>query len=171
VPWRRVRWPRWRWRGGCIAGRAPRAANVYLFAAVGVAVFVGSLATLRAWLIAAAGPVAVVIAAALARRLRSAALGACGGLCEFERSRVMVWTALAPRRVRSVTRAAIALTGRMWPGRPSWSASAAAKVRPAARDRSAAAAERTRMSSRLRVCARAPSPRSLGQRRALRMLP
>ena len=75
------------------------AVNAYLFALVAVAVFVGSLATLRAWLVAAAGPVAVagVVGAALARRWRLGALGAGGELREFERSRVMVWTALAPR--------------------------------------------------------------------------
>jgi hypothetical protein len=72
------------------------ALNVYVFAPVGVAVFVGALATLQGALIAATAPFAAagVGGAAIARRLRLAALGAGGELREFEQARVMLWTTL-----------------------------------------------------------------------------
>lgn len=72
------------------------ALNVYVFAPVGVAVFVGALATLQGVLIAATAPfvVAGVGGAAIARRLRLAALGAGGELREFEQARVMLWATL-----------------------------------------------------------------------------
>ena len=72
------------------------ALNVYVFAPVGVAVFVGALATRQGALIAAAAPfsAAGVGGAAIARRLRLAALGAGGELREFEQARVMLWTSL-----------------------------------------------------------------------------
>jgi hypothetical protein len=77
---------------------AGSAVNVYVFAAVGVAGFVGALTTFRGALVAASGPLAAagMVGAVVARRLRLAALGAGGELREFEQARVMLWTALAP---------------------------------------------------------------------------
>jgi hypothetical protein len=73
------------------------AVNVYVLAPVGVATFVGALATLRGSLVVATGPLAAagVVGAVVARRLRLAALGAGGELREFEQAREMLWTALA----------------------------------------------------------------------------
>jgi hypothetical protein len=74
------------------------AANMYAFAAASVAGFVGALATFQGALLLATGPLAAagVMGAAVARRLRLAALGAGGELREFEMARVMAWIALAP---------------------------------------------------------------------------
>jgi len=76
------------------------ALNVYLLAAVCGAAFLGALATFEGALIAATGPLAAagVAGAAVARRLRVAALGAGGELREFEQARAMLWTAIAPAR-------------------------------------------------------------------------
>jgi hypothetical protein len=70
--------------------------NLYVLAPLGLAAWLGALAARRFELLPVAGLLASagVVAAALARRHRLAALGAGGELREFERSRRMAWTAL-----------------------------------------------------------------------------